>query len=82
MSRPHLPKVMEKLVPVHQRRTGEIAASVPGRRPAPWQRDQRAAGVSGVAARLGDAASRPFQRHVSAVSAMFSTVGCWYKPFT
>jgi hypothetical protein len=25
---------------------------------------------------------RPFQRHISAVAAMFSTVWCWSKPFT
>jgi len=36
----------------------------------------------GTRSPLSGPRSRPLQRRLSAVSAMFSTVGCWSKPFT
>jgi hypothetical protein len=64
MARPRLPKVMEKLVPVHQRRTGEIAASVPGQMPSAMT--TRLARRGALHPRLATMLARPARRPTGA----------------
>jgi len=58
-------------------RPGRNCSPVPerGSRPGPGLAGKDRAGP-------GSLGAARFQRHVSAVAAMFSTVWCWSKPFT